>query len=120
MRKVLLILTLLFLYTGLKAQNTALDLTVIGGGVIYQKLAPNANMDNVLHFWGGYFGCNALQTVANKINMPIWAKKVAPPAIMIGALITKELIDGQWSKSDFNAGLAGCGLSIIKFNIKIK
>ena len=75
MKKLILIFALLLSSFLGQAQNATLDLAVLAGGVGYQKFATNPKMDNVLHFWGGYFATNALQVIINKSDLPKWAKK---------------------------------------------
>ena len=118
MKKLILFFAILFA-SELPAQNAALDITFIAGGVAYQKLAPNPKMDNVLHFWGGYFATNALQLIVDKSDLPKWAKKAIPLFLGLCAVVAKENLDGQFSRSGFNAGMAGIGCSIIKFNINL-
>lgn len=76
MKKLILIFALLLSSFLGKAQNATVDLAVLAGGVGYQKFATNPKMDNVLHFWGGYFATNALQVIINKSDLPKWAKKL--------------------------------------------
>ena len=110
MKKLILILALLFTGIVSNAQNVALDLAVLAGGVGYQKFATQPKMDNVLHCWGGYFGCNALTQALEKSNCKKWVKKVIPPVVTIWALAAKEMTDGHFSNSDFKAGLMGVSL----------
>ena len=119
MKKLILIAILLIAIMTVKAQNASMDLVVLTGGVAYQKFADHPKMDNVLHFWAGYFGTNALQSMLDKTDLPKWAKKSIPPFITVCAIVAKENIDSQVSRGDINAGLAGMTCSIIKFNINL-
>lgn len=119
MRKLILIAALLIAAQQAWAQNASMDLAVLTGGVAYQKFVHNPKMDNVLHFWGGYFATNALQTIVNKSDLPKWAKKTIPPFLTFCAVVAKENLDGKVSRSDMNAGLMGMTCSIIKFNINL-
>lgn len=74
MKKLILIAILLIATMTVKAQNASMDLVVLGGGFMYQQTANKPQMDKVLHFWAGYFGTNALQSMLDKTDLPKWAK----------------------------------------------
>lgn len=107
MKKLILIAILLIATMTVKAQNASMDLAVLTGGVAYQKFADHPKMDNVLHFWAGYFGTNALQSMLDKTDLPKWAKKSIPPFITVCAIVAKENIDSQVAEEILTLVLPG-------------
>ena len=116
MKKLIFVAILATMTMTSKAQ--VIDLGVLAGGVAYQKFVPDAKMDNVLHFWGGYFGTVAVSELFKRWDMPRSVQILIPPVLGVLAVGFKEYLDNKACMRDFVAGVSGVGVATIRIAIK--
>lgn len=101
--------------------NMLLDLSILGGGVLYQKFGRNVKYDYILHFWGGYFATKAMTYGLYKAGINKTLCVTIPPVFTSILCALKEyMLDSQVSKEDLYAGIGGAGLASISFTIDIE
>jgi len=101
------------------SQAQYLDLGVLAGGVAYQKFADQPKMDNVLHFWGAYFGTVAVSELLKKWDAPRSVQIIIPVIAGILAVGFKEYLDQRTCYDDVRAGLFGVGAATIRISFKL-
>jgi hypothetical protein len=101
-----------------KSQIThTVDLTVLTATTVYWMYADKVEPDKVIHFLFGYFATNAMQSLLSLTDMPKGLKMFTPILVFGGLAVFKELIDTKADWKDFYAGMIGCGISLVSFNI---
>ena len=128
MRKLLLTILLSFLLCSSFGQGKidfkvktavthSVDLAVLTGVTAYWIYGENVQPDKVIHFLFGYFSTQAMNYILEPLDLPK-GLKIATPVIVFGGLaLFKELSDSKFDAKDFYAGMAGCGIAAISFNI---
>ena len=127
MKKILLILLLLCSLT-LSAQkfdfkvrtavSHSVDLTVLTATTAYWIYSDNVQPDKVIHFLFGYFSTKAMYYILEPLDLPKWLKLCTPIIVWSGLSLFKEImLDGYPDWNDFKAGMMGCGISVISFNL---
>ena len=101
-----------------KTQVThAVDLSVLTAGAIYWIYADKVEPDKLIHFMFGYFSTQAMNYLLEPLNLPR-GLKISTPIIVFGGLaLFKKLSDSQFDKRDFYAGILGCGIAVVSFNL---
>ena len=126
MRKLLLIFLILCSLT-LQAQKFdfkvktavihSVDLAVLTATTAYWVYSTTVEPDKLIHFMYGYFATKAMYYILEPLELPR-GLKIATPIIVFGGLaMFKEFADSQFDKKDFYAGMLGCGLSVVSFNL---
>ena len=127
MKKILLILLLLCSLTlhaqkfDFKAQPfivPTVDLSVLTATTAYWVYYDNVQPDKVIHFLFGYFATSAMNRLLQPLDLPIIIKVGTPILVFTSAAIFKEVFldsSGEWG--DFNAGMMGCAISVVSFNL---
>ena len=128
MKKILFILLLLCSLT-LQAQQKfdfkvktavshSVDLTVLTATTAYWIYSDNVQPDKVIHFLFGYFSTKAMYYILEPLDLPIFLKTCTPVLVFGGLALFKEvMLDGYPDWNDFKAGMYGCGISVISFNL---
>jgi len=117
LRAILITATLLIGLTQ-TAKTQYMDIGVLAGGVAYQKFVPQAKMDNVLHFWGGYFGTVAVSEILKSLNAPRSVQVFIPIVLGGLAVFGKEYLDNSTSFDDIKSGMMGVGAATIRISFK--
>jgi len=101
-----------------KSQIThTVDLTVLTATTVYWLKADNVQPDKVIHFLFGYFSTQAMYYILEPLDLPKGLKMFTPILVFGGLATFKELIDSKADWKDWNAGMLGCGVSVISFNL---
>lgn len=101
--------------------NAILDLSVIAGGVLYQKFGNNVKYDYILHGWGGYFTTKAMCYGLDKAGMSKLSCVLLPFATTTAMCLLKEyVIDASPSKGDLYAGIGGAGLAVVSYSVDLE
>ena len=127
MKKILLILLLLCSLT-LQAQkfdfkvktavSHSVDLTVLTATTAYWIAGDNVQPDKVIHFLFGYFSTKAMYYILEPTEIPNFLKACTPILVFGGLALFKEvMLDSNPDWNDFKAGMYGCGISVISFNL---
>jgi len=127
MKKIILILLLLFTLT-LQAQKfdfkaqpfivPTVDLSVLTATTAYWVYYDNVQPDKVIHFLFGYFATSAMNRLLQPLDLPIIIKVGTPILVFTSAAIFKEIfLDSSAEWGDFNAGMLGCAISVVSFNL---
>ena len=127
MKKILLILLLIFSLT-LHAQKfdfkvrTAVvhtvDLTVLTATTAYWIYDDAPQADKIIHFLFGYFSTQAMYYILEPLDLPKGLKISTPILVFGGIALFKEImLDGKPDWNDFKAGMMGCGISVVSFNL---
>ena len=128
MKKILFILLLLCSLT-LQAQQKfdfkvktavshSVDLTVLTGVTAYWIAGDNVQPDKVIHFLFGYFSTKAMYYILEPLDVPKFMKVCTPVLVFTGLAAFKEvMLDGYPDWNDFKAGMYGCGISVVSFNL---
>ena len=131
MNKLLFALLLLFCLTfKVQGQNTnfdfkvksqvthAVDLSVLTATTVYWVYGEKVQPDKVIHFLFGYFSTQAMYYILEPLDLPR-SLKISTPVLVFGGLAAfKEVfLDGKADWVDFKAGMYGCAISVISFNI---
>ena len=127
MKKILLILLLLCSLT-LQAQKfdfkvrTAVahtvDLTVLTATTAYWIYDDAPQADKIIHFLFGYFSTQAMYYILEPLDLPKFMKVCTPVLVFGGLSFFKEVfLDGKPDWNDFKAGMMGCGISVVSFNL---
>ena len=127
MKKILLILLLLCSLT-LQAQKfdfkvrTAVahtvDLTVLTATTAYWIYDDAPQADKIIHFLFGYFSTQAMYYILEPLDLPKGLKVCTPVLVFGGLALFKEImLDGSPDWNDFKAGMYGCGISVVSFNL---
>lgn len=128
MKKILFILLLLCSLT-LQAQkfdfkvktavSHSVDLAVLTGVIAYWIYSDNVQPDKVIHFLFGYFSTKAMYYILEPLDLPKGLKIVTPIVVFTGlaALFKEVMLDGYPDWNDFKAGMYGCGISVVSFNL---
>lgn len=99
----------------------SVDLALIGGGVLYQKLGKNVKYDYILHAWGGYFATKAMIFGLDRAGASKATCAIVPPLVTSALCLLKEyMIDSTPSKGDLYAGIGGAGLASISYSIDLE
>lgn len=127
MKKILLILLLLCSLT-LQAQKfdfkvrTAVahtvDLTVLTATTAYWIYDEKPQADKIIHFLFGYISTQAMYYILEPLDLPKFMKACTPVFVFGGLALFKEImLDGSPDWNDFKAGMYGCGISVVSFNL---
>ena len=127
MKKILLILLLLCSLT-LQAQKfdfkvrTAVahtvDLTVLTATTAYWIYDDAPQADKIIHFLFGYFSTQAMYYILEPLDLPKGLKVCTPVLVFDDLSFFKEVfLDGKPDWNDFKAGMYGCGISVVSFNL---
>ena len=127
MKKILFILPLLCSLT-LQAQkfdfkvktavSHSVDLTVLTATTAYWIYSDAPQADKIIHFLFGYFSTKAMYYILEPTEIPSFLKVCTPVLVFGGLALFKEvLLDGYPDWNDFKAGMYGCGISVISFNL---
>ena len=127
MKKTIIILLLSLLSLTLQAQKFdfkvksqithTVDLTVLTATTVYWLKGENVQPDKVIHFLFGYFSTQAMYYLLEPLDLPKGLKTFTPILVFGGLATFKELIDSKADWKDWNAGMLGCGVSVISFNL---
>ena len=127
MKKILFILPLLCSLT-LQAQkfdfkvktavSHSVDLTVLTATTAYWIYSDAPQADKIIHFLFGYFSTKAMYYILEPLDLPKGLKVCTPVLVFGGLALFKEvLLDGYPDWNDFKAGMYGCGISVVSFNL---
>ena len=126
MKKILFILLLICSLT-LQAQkfdfkvktavSHSVDLTVLTATTAYWIAGDNVQPDKVIHFLYGYFSTQAMYYILETTDMPKILKVCTPVLVFGGLAAFKEMIDSKADIEDFKAGMYGCAISVVSFNL---
>ena len=127
MKKILFILLLLSSLT-LQAQkfdfkvktavSHSVDLTVLTATTAYWIYSDAPQADKIIHFLFGYFSTKAMYYILEPTEIPSFLKVCTPVLVFGGLALFKEvLLDGYPDWNDFKAGMYGCGISVVSFNL---
>ena len=102
-----------------KSQVThAVDIAVMGGVTYYWLFDDAPQPDKVIHFLFGYFSTKAMYYILEPLDVPKFMKVCTPVLVFTGLAAFKEvMLDGYPDWNDFKAGMYGCGISVISFNL---
>ena len=103
-----------------KAQVThAVDLAVLTGVTAYWITGDNVQPDKVIHFLFGYFSTKAMFYILEPLDLPRGLKIGTPILVFTGLALFKEyMLDSSPDiNGDFKAGMYGCGIAIVSFNV---
>jgi len=101
--------------------NATIDLSLLAGGVLYQKFGNNVKYDYILHSWGGYFATKAMIYGLDRMGMSKTACILIPFVTTSAMCLLKEyVIDASPSKGDLYAGIGGAGLAVVGYSIDIE
>ena len=129
MRKLLLTILLSFLLCSSFGQGKfdfkvktavthSVDLAVLTGVTAYWIYGENVQPDKVIHFLFGYFSIQAMNYILEPLDLPKGLKIATPIVVFSGLAAFKEImLDGYPDWNDFKAGMYGCGISVISFNL---
>ena len=97
----------------------AVDLSVLTGVTAYWIAGDNVQPDKVIHFLFGYFSTKAMYYILEPLELPRGLKIGTPILVFSGLALFKEyMLDSSPDiNGDFKAGMLGCGISVISFNI---
>ena len=93
------------------------DLSVMTAGTIYWIYADKVEPDKLIHFMYGYFATQAMNYLLAPLDIPKGLKIGVPILVFSGLALFKELSDSQFDKRDLYAGLLGCGIASVSFNL---
>lgn len=93
------------------------DLSVLTATTAYWIFAEKVEPDKVIHFLFGYFATSAMNYILKPLDLPKGLKIGVPILVFGGLAVFKELSDSQFELRDFYAGMLGCGISAISFNL---
>lgn len=94
------------------------DLGVLTGTTVYWMLGDKPQADKIIHFMFGYFATNAMNQLLTVSDAPLAIRIGTPILVWTGISFMKEaMLDGSPDWNDFKAGMLGCALSTISFNI---
>ena len=127
MRKLLLIFLILCSLT-LQAQKFdfkvktavihSVDLAVLTGVTAYWIAGDNVQPDKVIHFLFGYFSTKAMYYILEPLELPRGLKISTPILVFTGMALFKEfMLDSSPEMLDFKAGMYGCAISVVSFNL---
>ena len=101
--------------------NMLLDLSILGGGIVYQKFGRNVKYDYILHGWGGYFATKAMCYGLDRMGCSKLVCTIAPFLITSALCLLKEyIVDASPSKGDLYAGVGGACIASISYSIDIE
>ena len=94
------------------------DLSILTGTTGYWMLGEIPQADKIIHFLVGYFATNAMYQLLTISDAPLAIRIGTPILVWTGISFMKEaMFDGSPDWNDFKAGMLGCALSTISFNI---
>ena len=126
MKKILFIILLLCSLTlqaqkfdfKVKAQVThVVDLSVLTAGAAYWVYADKVEPDKLIHFMYGYFATQAMNYLLEPLDLPKGLKIATPILVFGGLAMFKEFADSKVEMRDFYAGMIGCGIASVSFNL---
>ena len=95
-----------------------MDLSVLTGTTAYWMLGEKPQADKIIHFMFGYFATNAMYQLLTISDAPFTIRIGTPILVWTGISFMKEaMFDGSPDWNDFKAGMLGCALSTISFNV---
>ena len=94
------------------------DLSVLTATTVYWMYNEKPQPDKIIHFLFGYFATNAMYQIMEYTEFPR-GLKIGVPIVVWGSLsLFKEvMLDGSPDWNDFKAGMLGCGISVISFQL---
>ena len=95
----------------------AVDLAVLTGVTAFWIAGDNVQPDKVIHFLFGYFSTKAMYYILEPLDLPRGLKITTPIIVFGGLAMFKELADSQVEMRDFYAGMLGCGIASVSFNL---
>lgn len=95
----------------------SVDLAVLTGVTAYWIAGDNVQPDKVIHFMYGYFATQAMNYLLEPLDLPRGLKITTPIIVFGGLAMFKELADSQVEMRDFYAGMIGCGIASVSFNL---
>ena len=127
MKRLLLTILFLLLTITIQAQTNnfkvqqyivpTVDLSILTATTAYWVFSNKVEPDKVIHFLFGYFATSAMNRLLQPLDLPV-SLKIGTPILVFGGLaLFKEFSDLQFDKRDFYAGMLGCGISVISFNL---
>lgn len=127
MKKILFILLLICSLT-LQAQkfdfkvktavSHSVDLTVLTATTAYWIYSDAPQADKIIHFLFGYISTQAMYYILEPLDVPKFMKVCTPVLVFGGLALFKEvMLDGYPDWNDFKAGMYGCGISVVSFNL---
>ena len=93
------------------------DISVLTATTVYWMYSDNVQPDKVIHFLFGYFATNAMYQLLSFTKLPQGLKICTPILVFGGLSVFKELADSTPDWNDMKAGMLGCGIAVISFNI---
>ena len=94
------------------------DISVLTATTVYWMYSENPQADKIIHFLVGYFATNSMYQLLTISDAPIVIRIGTPILVWSTISFMKEaMFDGSPDWNDFKAGMLGCGLSAISFNI---
>ena len=129
MKKLLILFSILLLSLTLQGQTKSdfkvksqithvVDLSVLTATTVYWIKSDNVQPDKVIHFLFGYFSTQAMYYILEPLDLPKGLKTFTPILVFGGLSFMKEaMFDGYPDWKDFGAGMLGCGISVISFNL---
>ena len=128
MKKIITIFTIIILSLSLQSQNfdfkvkpvmtPITNLSVLTATTVYWMYNEKPQPDKIIHFLFGYFATNAMYQLLEYTELPRGLKIGVPILVWGGLSFMKEaMLDGSPDWNDFKAGMLGCGISVISFQI---
>ena len=100
------------------AISHSVDLTLLTGITAYWIYSDAPQADKIIHFLFGYFSTKAMYYILEPLDLPKGLKVCTPVLVFGGLALFKEvLLDGYPDWNDFKAGMYGCGISVVSFNL---
>ena len=100
------------------AVSHSVDLTVLTATTAYWIYSDAPQADKIIHFLFGYFSTKAMYYILDPLDLPNGLKVCTPVLVFGGLALFKEvMLDGYPDWNDFKAGMYGCGISVISFNL---
>jgi hypothetical protein len=94
------------------------DWSVLTATTAYWVYYDNVQPDKVIHFLFGYFATSAMNRLLQPLDLPKFMKVCTPVLVFGGLSFFKEVfLDGKPDWNDFKAGMIGCGISVVSFNL---
>ena len=96
----------------------SVDLAVLTGTTAYWIAGDNVQPDKVIHFLFGYFSTKAMYYILEPLELPRGLKISTPILVFTGMALFKEfMLDSSPEMLDFKAGMYGCAISVVSFNL---
>lgn len=100
------------------AVSHTVDLTVLTATTAYWIYDEKPQADKIIHFLFGYISTQAMYYILEPLDLPKFMKAFTPVFVFGGLALFKEvMLDGSPDWGDFKAGMYGCGISVVSFNL---